>query len=585
MKKLAILQTMFALMLFTFSACSEDTTDGPRQFEVIEADLIQEFSGEAETRFVPVNFDGTFTYKMSDSDWCTAKRTGNGNVVTGINITVTENPSASPRTATITLIASDAENVVIKVEQKGSIPSISILEPVGGSVSVSRAGGEGKVKIKINSNFAVKFEPSKWITLFSSDSQTGEYRFSVEAFDTQSPDPRFGEILILPESDEIVWTDMTKISVQQMGQLPDAPKAPETLPGLATAKADFSDISFTANGYVNAAPAGAMPVKEGESGIPSTVWSEVTNSYVLSLGTPDYWIPTGDEILDPNGYGFDETGGLNQKYLAVMYDGPVNPNRKAEFAGRGLPFLMETYLKVTNAAEAAASEAGKSDNCIYLTASRDRHQNGNFHNKMGIGFRIDADQKIRFFASTGGQAFTEVVAQEVCPSDYVHILCTRSADNKLSLYINGVLQNETTLAGISTPWTNDPRTGALPQEGVGLGGGYIGIYPGLHRCMEGEIAFFRWDNKSLTAEEVQARYANVQAHSGAASPFAQIPENLEWLQSVVGNTADDLQVGMSWAIENGEMLLRSFDASAESVDAWLQYVAELQAFYNKYYRN
>ena len=81
---------MFALMLFTFSACSEDTTDGPRQFEVIEADLIQEFSGEAETRFVPVNFDGTFTYKMSDSDWCTAKRTGNGNVVTGINITVTE---------------------------------------------------------------------------------------------------------------------------------------------------------------------------------------------------------------------------------------------------------------------------------------------------------------------------------------------------------------------------------------------------------------------------------------------------------------------------------------------------------------
>ena len=158
MKKLAILQAMFALMLFTFSACSEDTTDGPRQFEVIEADLIQEFSGEAETRFVPVNFDGTFTYKMSDSDWCTAKRTGNGNVVTGINITVTENPSASPRTATISLIASDAENVVIKIEQKGSTPSISILEPVGGSVSVSRAGGEGKVKIKINSNFAVKFE-------------------------------------------------------------------------------------------------------------------------------------------------------------------------------------------------------------------------------------------------------------------------------------------------------------------------------------------------------------------------------------------------------------------------------------------
>ena len=204
---------------------------------------------------------------------------------------------------------------------------------------------------------------------------------------------------------------------------------------------------------------------------------------------------------------------------------------------------------------------------------------------MGIGFRIDADQKIRFFASTGGQAFTEVVAQEVCPSDYVHILCTRSADNKLSLYINGVLQNETTLAGISTPWTNDPRTGALPPEGVGLGGGYIGIYPGLHRCMEGEIAFFRWDNKSLTAEEVQARYANVQAHSGAASPFAQIPENLEWLQNVVGNTADDLQEGMSWAIENGEMLLRSFDASAESVEAWLQYVVELQAFYNKYYGN
>ena len=33
------------------------------------------------------------------------------------------------------------------------------------------------------------------------------------------------------------------------------------------------------------------------------------------------------------------------------------------------------------------------------------------------------------------------------------------------------------------------------------------------------------------------------------------------------------------------MLLRSFDASAESVDAWLQYVAELQAFYNKYYGN
>ena len=118
-----------------------------------------------------------------------------------------------------------------------------------------------------------------------------------------------------------------------LGQLPDAPKAPETLPGLATAKADFSDSSFTANGYVNAAPAGAMPVKEGESGIPSTVWSEVTNSYVLSLGTPDYWIPTGDEILDPNGYGFDETGGLNQKYLAVMYDGPVVPNLKAELSG------------------------------------------------------------------------------------------------------------------------------------------------------------------------------------------------------------------------------------------------------------
>ena len=71
----------------------------------------------------------------------------------------------------------------------------------------------------------MKFETSEWITLFSSDSQTGEYRFSVEAFDTQSPDPRFGEIRILPESDEIVWTDMTKISVQQMGQLPDAPKA------------------------------------------------------------------------------------------------------------------------------------------------------------------------------------------------------------------------------------------------------------------------------------------------------------------------------------------------------------------------
>ena len=34
MKKLAILQAMFALMLFTFSACSEDTTDGPRQFDV-----------------------------------------------------------------------------------------------------------------------------------------------------------------------------------------------------------------------------------------------------------------------------------------------------------------------------------------------------------------------------------------------------------------------------------------------------------------------------------------------------------------------------------------------------------------------
>ena len=67
MKKLAILQAMFALMLFTFSACSEDTTDGPRQFEVIEADLIQEFSGEAETRFVPVNFDGTLssTYKCN----------------------------------------------------------------------------------------------------------------------------------------------------------------------------------------------------------------------------------------------------------------------------------------------------------------------------------------------------------------------------------------------------------------------------------------------------------------------------------------------------------------------------------------
>lgn len=160
MKKLAILQAMFALMLFTFSACSEDTTDGPRQFEVIEADLTRSSPVRPRRVLVPVNFDGTFTYKMSDSDWCTAKRTGNGNVVTGINITVTENPSASPRTATISLIASDAENVVIKIEQKGSTPSISILEPVGGSVSVSRAGGEGKVKIKINSNFAVKFETS-----------------------------------------------------------------------------------------------------------------------------------------------------------------------------------------------------------------------------------------------------------------------------------------------------------------------------------------------------------------------------------------------------------------------------------------
>lgn len=585
MKKLAILPAMFALTLFTFSACSEDTTDGPRQFEVIEADLTQEFTGAAETRFVPVDFDGTFTYKMSDSDWCTAKRTGNGNVVTGINISVTENPSAMPRTATITLIASDVENVVIKVEQKGSAPSISILEPAGGSVSVSRAGGEGKVKIKINSNFAVKFETSEWITLFSSDSQTGEYRFSVDAFDTQSPDPRFGEISILPESDEIVWTDMTKIAVQQMGQLPDAPKAPETLPGLAAAKADFSDIAFTETGYVNAAPAGAMPVKEGEGGTPSTVWSDQTNSYVLSLGTPDYWIPSGDEILDPNGYGFDVTGGLNRKYLAVMYDGPVDPNRKAEFAGSGKPFLMETYLKVTNAAEATASEAGKSDNAIYLTASRDRHANGNFHNKMGIGFRIESDQKIRFFASTGGQAYTEVVAKEVCPSDYVHILCTRSADNRLSLYINGELQAETTLAGISTPWTNDPRTGSLPPLGVGLGGGYIGLYPGLHRCMEGEIAFFRWDNKSLTADEAKARYTNVQAHSGSNSLFAQIPEKLEWLQSVVGNTADDLQEGMMWSIENGQMLQRSFDASGESVQAWLSYVDELQQFYNKYYGN
>lgn len=597
MKKLTILPVLFALALFSFSACSDDTTDGPTRFEVIDEALTQQFTGVAETRFVPVEFNGNFTYKMSDSDWCTAKRTGNGNVVTGINISVTANPSASPREATITLIATGAEDVVIAVKQSGAKPSVKIVDPASGSVTVARTGGTGKLTIKVEANFPLKFKTSEWIELFATDSKAGEYRFSVKEFVTEGSDPRSGEIEILPESAEIQWTEMTKIAVQQLGQLPPAPEAPESLPGFDAAKAAFADLYFTADGWQNAAPDGTkMAVKEGEEGTPSTAWSDATNSYVLSLGRPTYWIPSGSDLYDGGG-DFTKTGGLYKKYLSVIYNDAtgVYPNRQPEFAGADKTFTMEAWLKVTNAAEAtgtskdpdAEKPAITIDNTIYLVGSRDRHQNGNFHNKLGIGFRIGGDRKIRFFASTAGQADVEAVAAEPCTSDYVHLLCIRG-NGKISLYIDGALQEETNIEGLTMPWTNYPAAagadvgGKLPPQGIGIGGGYTGVYAGTVRCMEGEIAFYRWYDKALTAEEIAARYAAVKDHAG--EEFAKIPAELSWLESVVENTADDLKEGMTWAIRNGKALQSNFDTTNASAAAWLDYVEKLRNYYKTHYQ-
>ena len=186
MDKLARILT-FCLIASLFIACEEDeqTTEPlAPYFGVAGNELIKEFVGESDTKYVTVSTNREFKAVSSDPTWCNVEiiddKTDN------LKITVSDNEKPKRRTAEITVSSSGFDNIVISVVQNWSATITT------DKSYVLLTNKHLEFSLKIRSNIDYELELPSWISEKSSQAD-GTHIFT---FTPISPGERSDNIII-----------------------------------------------------------------------------------------------------------------------------------------------------------------------------------------------------------------------------------------------------------------------------------------------------------------------------------------------------------------------------------------------------
>jgi uncharacterized protein (TIGR03437 family) len=446
-------------------------------------------NGSATINATPSSLSWT---AASNMPWLTITTPSNGTGTGPLNYTATGNPTAAPRTATITVTPSTGSPATLTVTQAAGVLTISPL-----SANPASSGGTGPISVTTN-NTTLQWtaaSDSAWLTL-SPTSGTGDATVTWVAAANSSASHRVGNISITPSGglplmfvvdqqalSGTITTSPTSItfSYQKGGTVPAAAQlsvngAGGALPFTAAASVVSGGSWLSVGGASGTTPAVVnVSVTPGDLAV-GTYQGSVTITSAVATNSPVTVSVTLNVTAAPV-----LTATPNALTFSFQQNGPNPGQQTVNLAGSGSAALNYSISLDPNSSWLSATGLGPTPATVAVSVNPSGLAVGTYTGSVIITAPAAGNSPLRIPVTLTVTAAPNLVSSPTSLSVSYRQLAPAPAPITLTISSSGANLPFTSSVSPSTPWLSVAGNGQTPsavQVSINPAGLAIGAYQG-----------------------------------------------------------------------------------------------------------